>query len=127
MLRSAWDYCVNRKNPETRTQNPETGNWKRETGIKPVIGNQFSVLSSARRLFMSLPVIAIANASTCLTDLQVLTAIPALQRQITVDFRAYWDVDCRLVFLDKEQAPPDGWWQISVTILTRPALSGITT
>jgi hypothetical protein len=82
MLRSAWDYCVNRKNPETRTQNPETGNWKRETGIKPVIGNQFSVLSSARRLFMSLPVIAITNASTCLTDLQVLTAIPALQRQI---------------------------------------------
>jgi len=26
---------------------------------------------------MSLPVIAITNASTCLTDLQVLTAIPA--------------------------------------------------
>ncbi len=69
MLRSARDYCVNRKNPETRTQNPETGNWKRETGIKPVIGNQFSVLSSARGLFMSLPVIAITNASTCLTDL----------------------------------------------------------
>lgn len=75
---------------------------------------------------MSLPVIAITSASTCLTDLQVLTAIPALPRQITVDFRAYWDVDCRLVFLDKEQAPPDGWWQISVTILTRRALSGIT-
>jgi hypothetical protein len=37
---------------------------------------------------MSLPVIAITNASTCLTDLQVLTAIPALQRQITVDFGA---------------------------------------
>ena len=75
---------------------------------------------------MSLPVIAITNASTCLTDLQVLTAIPALQRQITVDLGAYWDVDCRLVFLDKEQAPPDEWWQISVTILTWPALSGIT-
>ena len=64
---------------------------------------------------MSLPVIAITNASTCLTDLQVLTAIPALQRQVTVDFRAYCDVDCQLVFLDKEQALPDGWWQISVT------------
>jgi len=63
---------------------------------------------------MSLPVIAITNASTCLTDLQVLTAIP-LQRQVTLDVRAYWDVDCQLVFLDKEQALPDGWWQISVT------------
>jgi hypothetical protein len=38
---------------------------------------------------MSLPVIAITNASTCLTDVQVLTAIPALQRQVTVDLRAY--------------------------------------
>ena len=80
-----------------------------------VISGQFSVLSSTRGLLMSLPVIAITNASTCLTDLQVLTAIPALQRQVTPDVRAYWDVDCQLVFLDKEQALPDGWWQISVT------------
>jgi len=74
-----------------------------------VISGQFSVLSSTRGLLMSLPVIAITNASTCLTDLQVLTAIPALQRQVTPDVRAYWDVDCQLVFLDKEQALPDGW------------------
>ena len=64
---------------------------------------------------MSLPVIAVSNASTYLTDLPMLTAIPALQRQVTVDFRACWDVDCQSVFLDKEQALPEGWWQISVT------------
>ena len=64
---------------------------------------------------MSLPVIAITNASTCLTDAQVAAAIPALQRQVTVDFRAYWDVDCQLTFLPRGAASPDGWWQISVT------------
>jgi hypothetical protein len=39
---------------------------------------------------MALPVIAITNASTWLTDLQVSAAIPSLQRQVTLDFRAYW-------------------------------------
>ena len=37
---------------------------------------------------MSLPVIAITNASTCLTDEQVEAAIPALQRQVSLDFKA---------------------------------------
>jgi hypothetical protein len=52
---------------------------------------------------MALPVVAITNVSTCLTDRQVEAAIPALQRQVTLDFKAYWD---RLT---------EGWWQISVT------------
>ena len=53
---------------------------------------------------MTLPVIAITNASTCLTDKQVSAAIPALQRQVSLDFRAYWDVDCQLRFLDARRA-----------------------
>lgn len=64
---------------------------------------------------MTLPVIAITNASTCLTDGEVLAAIPALQRQVTVDFRAYWGVDGQLSFLPKDEPLAEGWWQISVT------------
>ncbi len=64
---------------------------------------------------MTLPVIAITNASTCLTDAAVSAVIPALQRQVTLDFRAYWDLDCQLRFLQKDEPLPDGWWQISVT------------
>jgi hypothetical protein len=63
---------------------------------------------------MSLPVIAITNASTCLTDAQVEAAIPALQRQVSLDFRAYWDLDCQLILLPKNDALTSGWWQISV-------------
>ena len=63
---------------------------------------------------MSLPVIAITNASTCLTDAQVESAIPALQRQVSLDFRAYWDLDCQLILLPKNDALTSGWWQISV-------------
>jgi hypothetical protein len=64
---------------------------------------------------MSLPVIALTNASTCLTDSQVEAAIPALQHQVSLDFKAYWDLDCQLSFLPKGEALPQGWWQISVT------------
>jgi len=63
---------------------------------------------------MALPVIAITNASTCLTDAQV-AAIPALQRQVTLDFKAYWELDCELTFLPKSELLTDGWWQICVT------------
>jgi hypothetical protein len=64
---------------------------------------------------MTLPVIAATNASTCLTDMQVSAAIPSLQRQVTLDFRAYWDVDCQLRFLTRDEPLAEGWWQISVT------------
>ncbi len=64
---------------------------------------------------MTLPVVAITNASTCLSDKQVAAAIPALQRQVTVDFRAYWETDCQLTFLPREEPLAEGWWQISVT------------
>src|ERR1700687_472785 len=64
---------------------------------------------------MTLPVVAVTNASTCLTDTQVSAVLPALQRQVTLDFRAYWSVDCQLRFLTEGEPLPDGWWQISVT------------
>jgi hypothetical protein len=64
---------------------------------------------------VSIPVIAITNVSTCLTDKQVAAVIPALQRQVTLDFRAYWSVDCQLRFLPKGEPLAAGWWQISVT------------
>ena len=52
---------------------------------------------------MTMPVIAITNASTCLSDAEVAAAIPALQRQVTLDFRAYWEVDCQLTLLPREE------------------------
>lgn len=64
---------------------------------------------------MTLPVVAVTNASTCLTDRQVSAVLPALQQQVTLDFRAYWSVDCQLSFVGEGEQLPDGWWQISVT------------
>ncbi len=61
---------------------------------------------------MSLPNIAVADASTCLSDGQVEAVLPALQKQVSQDFRAYWDLDCTLTFLPKDQSLPLGWWQI---------------
>lgn len=63
---------------------------------------------------MSLPVIAITNQSTVLTDDQVKAVIPALQKQVTDDFRAYWDVDATLTFLPKTEVLTAGWWQIVI-------------
>jgi len=64
---------------------------------------------------MSLPVIAITNASTCLSDAQVQAVIPSLQRQVSRDFNAYWDIDCSLAFLSRKETLTAGWWQIVVT------------
>jgi hypothetical protein len=58
---------------------------------------------------MVLPVIAVTNASTCLNDGQVEAVIPALQRQVSQDFRSYWDLDCSLTFLPKDQTLAAGW------------------
>ena len=64
---------------------------------------------------MSVPVIALTNASTCLSDAQVETVLPSLQRQVSRDFCAYWDIDCSLTFLPKAQALVAGWSQIVLT------------
>ena len=67
--------------------------------------------------------IAITNASTCLTDAQVEAVLPALQKQVTSDFRAYWDVHCTLIFCKHEEALPTGWWQI--VLLDDPDQAGV--
>ena len=64
---------------------------------------------------MPLPVIAISNASTCLTDAQVEAVLPALQKQVSADFKAYWELDCTLTFLNNGQPLTRGWWQIVIT------------
>jgi len=64
---------------------------------------------------MPLPIIAVTNASTCLTDAQVEAALPALQKQVSNDFKAYWEQDCTLSFLSKSDPLTPGWWQIVVT------------
>jgi len=63
---------------------------------------------------MPLPTIAITNASTCLTDAQVEAVLPALQKQVSDDFKAYWEQDCTLAFLPKDQPLTRGWWQIAI-------------
>ena len=63
---------------------------------------------------MPIPIIAITNASTCLNDAQVEAVLPVLQKQVTNDFRAYWDIDCTLTFLAQGQRLPKAWWQIVV-------------
>jgi hypothetical protein len=63
---------------------------------------------------MPLPVIAITNASTCLSDAQVEAVLSSLQKQVTDEFQAYWDLDCTLSFLSKDQPLTEGWWQIVV-------------
>jgi hypothetical protein len=61
---------------------------------------------------MPIPVIAITNASTCLTDAQVEAVIPALQKQVSDDFKAYWELDCTPKFLSGTEPLTPGWWQI---------------
>lgn len=63
---------------------------------------------------MAIPVIAITNQSTVVSDDEVKAAIPALQKQVSNDFRPYWGVDARVYFLPKGETLTDGWWQIVV-------------
>jgi hypothetical protein len=63
---------------------------------------------------MSLPMIAVTNASTCLSNAQVEAVLPVLQKQVSNDFQAYWELDCTLNFLMSNQPLIAGWWQIVV-------------
>ncbi len=71
---------------------------------------------------MPLPVIAISNISTCVSDSQLEAVLPALQKQVSNDFKAYWDLDCTLTFLSKDKPLTAGWWQIVVS--DRPTQAG---
>lgn len=63
---------------------------------------------------MPIPIIAVTNASTCVTDSQVEAVLPALQKQVSEDFKAYWELDCTLEFLRNAQPLTRGWWQIAI-------------
>lgn len=63
---------------------------------------------------MPLPIVAITNQSTVLTDLEVQAVLAALQKQVSTDFKAYWDLECSIIFWDKASPLPAGWWQIVV-------------
>jgi len=41
--------------------------------------------------------------------------LPALQKQVSDDFKAYWEQDCTLSFVPKGQPLIAGWWQIIIT------------
>ena len=72
---------------------------------------------------MPIPIIAVTNASTCLTDAQVEAVLPALQKQVSSDFQPYWDVNCTLSFLESDQLLPHAWWQI--VVLDDPDQAGV--
>lgn len=63
---------------------------------------------------MTLPVIAITNASTSLTDVQVEAVLAALQKQVSNEFKGYWELDCVVDFVPRTQPLTEGWWQIVV-------------
>lgn len=71
---------------------------------------------------MAMPIIAITNASTCLSNAQIEAALPALQKQVSNDFKAYWELDCTLEFVPQGQQLTLGWWQIA--ILDNPDQAG---
>jgi len=64
---------------------------------------------------MPLPVIAITNVSTCVTNAQVEAVLPALQKQVSDDFKPYWEQDCTLSFVPRGQPLIAGWWQIIIS------------
>ncbi len=41
--------------------------------------------------------------------------LPVLQKQVSDDFKAYWEQDCTLSFMPKGQPLIAGWWQIIIT------------
>jgi hypothetical protein len=63
---------------------------------------------------MPIPVIAITNASSCVSDMQVESVMPALQKQVSCDFKSYWGLDCTLTGLPEGQPLTQGWWQIVI-------------
>ena len=63
---------------------------------------------------MALPVIAVTNESSVLSDDEVRSALPSFQKQVSDDFKAYWNLDCTLIFLPKGEPLTAGYWQIVV-------------
>jgi hypothetical protein len=58
--------------------------------------------------------IAVINASTVLTDSQVQTVVPALQKQVSEHFFPAWGVDANLTFVPQGANPPAGTWWLTI-------------
>src|ERR1051326_6400732 len=60
--------------------------------------------------------IAFENKSSVLTDAEVQAAIPALQHQVSYDFKPYWNEGARLVWVPSGSSPPTGAgsWLLSI-------------
>ncbi|HEY6338640.1 MAG TPA: hypothetical protein VIW68_09125 [Candidatus Sulfotelmatobacter sp.] len=57
--------------------------------------------------------IALINESTVLTEADVTPLVPALQQQVTNDFRPAWGVDAELTLVPQGQQPAAGsWWLV---------------
>lgn len=57
--------------------------------------------------------ISIINESTVLADADVATAVAALQKQVTNDFRPAWGTDAELIITPKGSQPSSGsWWLV---------------
>lgn len=53
------------------------------------------------------PVIAVVNESTVVTDVDLVTAVAALQHQVAYDFKRHWGVGCKLEIRDS--VPSNAW------------------
>lgn len=58
--------------------------------------------------------IAIFNASTAVTDAQVMDAVNDIQIQVHRDFAPAWGTDADVIFVPTGQPSPPGMWQIGV-------------
>ena len=58
--------------------------------------------------------ISVINASTVLTDDEILPVVNALQQQVTNDFRPAWGLDAELTFVPNGATPPAGTWWLTM-------------
>ena len=56
----------------------------------------------------SKPLLAITNQSTLVSDAEIASYIPALQRQVTEDFEPAWGIGAQLIFY-KRKLPPNAY------------------
>lgn len=57
--------------------------------------------------------IAIINACTTITDIELHTIAVALQRQATYHWKPHWGSGAKIVYVPKGAAPPPGAWWLS--------------
>lgn len=58
--------------------------------------------------------IGVVNNATLVTDLQVTTALDAIQKQVIDDFEPYWDITCVMTFYSNVNDIPSDNWKLIV-------------